>query len=93
MTPAQAAQVLTLCDQGRTPASIAAALTLHRGKVYALLRAERPFRKRAPRPLTSAVPARIAALRKAGVGAARIGRLLGVSRAYVYRALANAESR
>lgn len=81
-------EVLELCDAGHTPAAIAARLGLTPGKVYAILRRERPGRKRAPRRRVSEVPARVKGLAAAGVGAARIAELLGVSRQYVYAILA-----
>jgi hypothetical protein len=79
--------ILFLLDQGLTPAQIAAALGLKVGKVYAVLRKERPGRTRAPRSRTSAKRALVIALAQAGVGATRIAVLCEVSRAYVYRIL------
>ena len=80
--------ILTLSDNGHTPAAISAALAIPPGKVYATLRRERPGRKRAPRTRTSLIPKRVVALSAAGVKAGRIAELLGVSDAYVYRILA-----
>lgn len=84
------AQILALCDAGQPPSAIAARLDLPLGPVYAILRQERPQRPRAARRRTSTIPAQVAALAAAGIGAARVASLLGISRAYVYRLLARA---
>jgi uncharacterized protein (DUF433 family) len=85
-------QILALCDAGHTPAQIAAAVpSATLAQIYAILRAERPSRKRAPRRRTSAIPAQVVALDAAGVKVARIAGLLGCSRAYVHRILAEQE--
>lgn len=89
MTPTP--QILALCDAGHTPAQIASRLGLPAGKVYAVLRAERPDRTRAPRQRTSGVPAKMLALHGAGVGVARVAELLRCSRAYCYKVLTDAK--
>jgi hypothetical protein len=81
------AQILALHDAGQTVSAIASSANVSQGYVYALLRAERPERKRAPRTRTSEVPAKIRFLSEQGIGAARVAVLLGVSRAYVYRVI------
>jgi hypothetical protein len=84
-------RILALSDEGNTPAQIAAAIsTAKLPQIYATLRAERPNRKRAPRPCTSAIPATVLGMKAAGIREPRIANLLGVSRAYVYRIVANA---
>lgn len=85
-------QILALNDAGHTPASIAATLGLALGPVYAVLRAERPKRPRAPRTRTSAIPPKVLGLHRAGVGAGRIAALLKISRAYVHRIVAEQHS-
>lgn len=77
--------ILALCDAGKMPAEIAAALDVPLPGVYAILRAKRPNRKRAPRPCTSQVPALVRGLNAEGVAVGRIATLCQVSRAYVYR--------
>jgi hypothetical protein len=84
----QAARILSLCDEGHTPAQIAAAMQLPAGSVYATLRVERPNRSRAPRRKTSGIPGQVLGLNAAGVAVGRIAGLLGISRTYVYRILA-----
>jgi hypothetical protein len=83
-----AAQILSLCDAGETPAAIAAALSLPPGRVYAILRRERPNRTRAPRSPTSDKPRMMRGLAAAGIAPKRIAVLLEVAPAYVYRVLA-----
>lgn len=87
-TPAQRARILSLSDQGTTPAAIASDLALPVGAVYAALRVGRPNRSRVRRPRTSEVPAKVLGLAAAGVAVPRVAALLGVSRAYVYRIMA-----
>lgn len=80
--------ILTMSDAGRYPAEIADALGLPLGKVYAVLRENRPKRRRKPRKLTSDVPRTVRGLAAKGIPVARIATLAKVSRAYVYRILA-----
>jgi DNA-directed RNA polymerase specialized sigma24 family protein len=86
-------QIQAICemsDFGHTPAQIAAATGVPAGRVYAVLRAQRPDRVRAPRRLTSLLPARVLALHGAGLRAKRIAELCGCSKAYIYRILKEA---
>lgn len=80
--------ILELADAGHTPGAIAAALNLTTGRVYATLRAHRPDRVRSPRTRTSEKPGQVLFLAAQGVRPGRIAVLLGISRAYVYRVLA-----
>ncbi len=89
----ETAPILKLFDAGKTPKEIAAASQVAIGTVYATLRAHRPDRRRAPRTLTSIVPAGVVGLHKAGVKVARIAQLLQVSRAYVYQILKSQEQK
>lgn len=94
MTPSLAQYVLTLCDRGLTPAAIQGEMPgVPMGEVYAILRQQRPDRARAPRPRTSDVPAAVLQLRAGGIRVGCIATLLGVSRAYVHRIIAEAEFR
>jgi transposase len=79
-----------LSDQGHSPSAIASRLALPPGKVYAVLRRERPNRTRAARRCSSEVPAKVAALAAAGLSAKRIAELCGCSKAYIYRLLQEA---
>jgi hypothetical protein len=81
------AKIIALCDAGHVPGAIAATLSLPAGKVYTVLRRERPDRKRAPRTRTSDVPTRVRALYLVGIKPKRIAALCSVSNAYVYRIL------
>lgn len=86
------AAILSLSDSGEHPQAIALALTLPAGRVYAVLRQHRPKRTRKPRVCTSDVPEKVRGLRfVCGYEPPRIAALLDVSRAYVYRILAEAQ--
>lgn len=91
MTPL-VARIVLHSDLGKTPAQIAAFCKVPVHKVYAILRRERPDRRRAPRPCTSAVPALVMGLAREGVKAARIASLCQCSCAYVHRILASASA-
>ncbi len=67
---------------------IAARVNLGQGRIYALLRQHRPNRPRHPRRRTSELPAQVRGLTAKGIGPARIAALLGVTRQYVYKILA-----
>lgn len=82
--------IITMSDAGRYPAEIAERLKLPLGKVYAVLRAQRPKRQRKPRTLTSDIPRKVRGLAAEGIPARRIAVLCKCSRAYVYRILADA---
>ena len=77
--------IVTLDEQRVSVADIAKRTQLSVGRVYSVLRVERPERKRSPRPRTSDLPAKIKALAAQEIKPARIALLLNVSRAYVYR--------
>jgi hypothetical protein len=86
MTPGQRG-ILIQFDQGLTPVEIAASgVALPR--IYATLRKWRPRRERAARRRTSQKRGLVLALAKEGVGAARIVVLVRISRARVYKILA-----
>lgn len=82
--------ILQLADAGTSVADIAAAVDLTPGRVYGILRTERPDRTRSPRTRTSKVPNKVRALAAKGTKPARIAFVLGCSRAYVYRILGEA---
>lgn len=84
--------ILRLADAGVLVATIAAAVALTPGRVYALLRVHRPDRQRTPRPCTSDKPRAIRGLAGEGIRPARIAALLGVRRQYVYRVLGEARA-
>lgn len=77
--------ILAAYDAGTLPRDLCA--TYSKGVVYAVLRAHRPDRSRAPRRRTSVIPAQARALAKEGMTMARVAALLGVSRAYAHRLL------
>ncbi len=79
------ATILRLCDAGKHPGEIAAALDIPAGRVYAVLREHRPDRKRKPRAHTSVLRSQILALAAIGTKPARIAMLLNVTRQYVYK--------
>jgi hypothetical protein len=85
-----AARITEMSDNGHTPAAISLATGIPAGRVYAVLRRERPNRARAPRRPTSPLPARVLALHGAGLRAGRIAELCGCSKAYIYRILKEA---
>jgi transposase len=78
-------KILSRFDAGTSAMAIATALGVSEGYVYGVLRRERPNRKRKPRRRTSQKPKQIQALAKAGADANRIAKMLGCSKAYVYR--------
>jgi predicted transcriptional regulator len=80
-------KILKRHDKGESVATIADALSVSPGWVYALLREHRPKRERKARRTTSDFPRMIAGLHKQGLKPARIAVALGISRAYVYRHL------
>jgi DNA invertase Pin-like site-specific DNA recombinase len=80
-------RIIALSDKGKFPAEIAAALDIPAGRVYHVLRAERPKRERKPRERTSNKRPKVLALHDKGIKPARIAFVLRVSRAYVYRIL------
>lgn len=89
MAPTSAAgraAILALFDAGHTPVEIASR-GFQKGQVYAVLRAQRAGRGRAPRRRTSEVREKVRALRAAGLAAGRISALLGISRTWVYALL------
>lgn len=90
MTPT-VEKIVARSDKGHAPGAIAEALGVSLTHVYNALREHRPKRERAARPCTSVVRKQIWALHKKENGAATIAGLLGVSRQYVYRILAEAE--
>lgn len=83
-------RVLDLSDAGSTPAAIASAIPAPLATVYAILRAHRPDRPRAPRTRTAVLPVKIRGLLDAGHKPARVAELVGCSRAYVYRVQSDA---
>lgn len=86
-SPAILRRILTAADRNTPVADIAATVELTPGRVYAILRRERPRRKRKERRRTSDKPAMIRGMAGEGIKPARIALVLGVSRAYVYRIL------
>lgn len=84
------ARILEAADSGDPVAIIAKKFKVSPGRVYRVLDQHRPNRKRTPRTRTSPVPSQIVALAKSvpDTTATRIAFLLKVSRAYVYRILA-----
>ena len=80
--------ILAFYDICPDPAVVARALSLSLGTVYAVLRAHRPTRKRKARPRSSDKRQQILGLVARGHKPARVAELVGVSRAYVYRVLA-----
>lgn len=89
MTPL--ATILSRADAGQPVADIAAALDLTVGRIYAVLRQHRPDRCRKERRRVSKVPAKVRALLARGIVPSRVAFLLGITRAYVYRIMADAE--
>jgi len=84
-------EILERADRGDPVETIAADVGLSLGYIYGILRRERPKRERKPRERTSQMPAAVLGLYKRGIKPARIAALKGVSRAYVYRILTEAE--
>jgi hypothetical protein len=84
-------RIIALSDKGKFPAEIAAALDIPAGRVYHVLREERPKRERKPRERTSNKRPKVLELHRQGNQAgANCLRAAGVSRAYVYRILGEA---
>jgi hypothetical protein len=83
MTPTTREQILSLCDAGEPPGTIAASVQVSPGYVYSVLRSDRPGRPRVRRSCTSSIPDKVRALRAIGTKQARIAQLLGISRQYV----------
>lgn len=82
--------IVIMSDAGRHPAEIAERLKLSVGKVYAVLREQRPDRPRKPRTPTSDIPRMVLGLAAQDIPARRIAKLCKCSRAYVYRIIAEA---
>lgn len=85
-------QILAFYDVTPDAAAVASALSVSVGTVYAVLRHHRPDRLRKPRPRTSgSVDKRrlILGLVSCGHKVARVAELVGVSRTYVYRVIAD----
>lgn len=76
-------EILTRDARGDSVPTIAAALGIPRGRVYAILRQNRPGGGRKPRRPTSDKPAVIRGLLADGWTPARIVAVLGVTRQYV----------
>jgi hypothetical protein len=84
-------QILAFYDITPDASVVASALSLSVGTVYAVLRHHRPDRKRKPRPVLqkSADKRRqILGLVSRGHKVTRVAELVGCSRTYVYRVLA-----
>lgn len=82
------AQILAAHDAGQSVQQIALAIPCSTGHVYGILRQHRPLRTRKPRTATSDTPRMVRGLAAQGIVVERIAVLCGVSRAYVYRILA-----
>jgi hypothetical protein len=78
-------------DAGEDADSIAAALHITRGWVYSILRKHRPDRVRKARASTSLMPANVLGLNACKVPPGQIASRCKISRAYVYRILAEHE--
>lgn len=89
MTPTQA-DIIRLHDRGQHADAIHAAVGGSLTYVYATLREHRPKRERKPRGRTSPKHDQVKALHGIKTKPGEIARLLGVSRAYVHRILAEA---
>ena len=87
MTLSTRAHILSRSDRGESVSAISLALGVTPGYVYGVLRVERPNRPRKARVRTSTKPERIRALAAIKTPAARIAKLVGCSKAYVYRHL------
>lgn len=85
-TPDDIQALLAHHDAGATVADLVRESGMGQTRVYALLKAHRPDRKRTRRR-TSSVPAKVRGLVASGIKPARVAVLLGVSRAYVYACL------
>lgn len=83
-------QILAFYDvlHEKDPAVVARALPCSLGTVYAVLRHHRPGRKRKARPVKSGKKVQILGLVALGHKVARVAELVGCSRAYCYRVLA-----
>lgn len=77
--------IVALADAGTPASAIAAALDITVGRVYAVLREQRPGRKRKSRRHTSVVPDQVRGLVSGGIKPARVAVLLSITPAYVYR--------
>lgn len=89
--PKRHTQILAFYDAllEKDASVVASALAVSINTVYAVLRRYRPDRKRKPRPRLSDKRRQILGLASCGYKAARVAELVGVSKAYVYRVLAD----
>jgi hypothetical protein len=92
MTPSHQT-ILAFYDalQDKDASVVASALSISVGTVYAVLRRHRPTRQRKPRPVTSESADKrrqILGLVSRGHKVARVAELVGVSRTYCYRVMA-----
>jgi hypothetical protein len=90
LTPTLAA-ILAAHDAGNDVQQIASDLDRSTGYVYSTLRAHRPNRLRKARTATSDCPRMVRGLAAQGIVVERIAVLCGVSKAYCYKILAEAD--
>lgn len=79
--------ILARFDSGQDAATIAEALGVTVGRVYAVLREFRPDRERKPRRRTSDKLGKIRGLALRGICQSRIAFLCGTSRQYIHKVL------